>query len=298
MPRLLKTISHDISRSFLIGFIALLIVIPAAILFIVLLYENNHNTISDTFLILAGIIWMGTFLGGMALFISTTSHRRKKWLDSVFNPLGLSGRRYMINWWQYNGMYAGREITARFYKGPTLDLILSTSLQTRFGVATPNEIGEALASELNKPTVRVSAPELQGMNVFALDEAWFNRLCESTEFKGCLARLLQAGDSWALIQQVILTPGQLQLTLYRNKNLFKYDFSAAEVKIWVEDLSTLLGIAETSPAPLIKAELTNLEKTARSGKLTRRAVWIVIGFFLIIGACFGLTLLFLVRFAG
>ena len=52
----------------------------------------------------------------------------------------------MINWWQYNGMYAGREITARFYKGPTLDLILSTSLQTRFGVATPNELGEALTN--------------------------------------------------------------------------------------------------------------------------------------------------------
>jgi hypothetical protein len=298
MSRILKTLSHDISRSFLIGFVALLIVIPAAILFVVLLYENNHNTLSDTFLILAAILWMGVFLGGMILFIATTNHRRKKWLDSVFTPLGLTGNRYMVNWWQYRGSVGGREVTARFYKGPTLDLILSTSLQTRFGVATPNELGAALANGLNKPPLIISAPELQGMTVYALDEDWFNRLCESAEFTGSLVRLLHAGESWALIQQVILTPGQLQLTLYRNKNLFQYDFTVEEIKTWMDDLLKLLNIAEASSAPRVTAELTTLEKSARSGSLTRRAVWIVIGFFLVIGACFGLTLWFLVKYAG
>jgi hypothetical protein len=298
MSRILKTFSHDISRSILIGFVALLIVIPAAIFFVVLLYENNHNTISDTFLILAGILWMGVFLGGMLLFITTTNHRRKKWLDSVFTPLGLTGSRTMINWWQYRGTIDGREMTARFYKGPTLDLILSTQLQTRFGVATPNELGPALATGLNKPTLRVSAPELLGMIVTALDEDWFTRLCTSAEFSTCLSRLLHAGESWALIQQVILSPGQIQLTLYRNKNLFKYDFTAEEVKAWTDDLLRLLALAEASPAPFVIAELSNLEKSARSGSLTRRAVWIVIGFFLVIGACFGLTLWFLVKFAN
>lgn len=298
MPRILKTLSHDISRSFLIGFVALLIVIPAAILFVVLLYENNHNSISDIFLILAGILWMAVFLGGMFLFITTTNHRRKKWLDSVFTPLGLTGHRSMINWWQYEGSVADRSMTARFYRGPTLDLILSTTLQTRFGVSTPNELGSALADGLNKPPLRLSAPELLGMTAYALDEAWFNRLCESPEFANCLARLLRAGESWALIQQVILSPGQLQLTLYRNKNLFKYDFTTDKVKAWTDDLLRLLTLAENAQAPLVTAELTNLEKSARSGKLTRRAVWIVIGFFLVIGACFGLTLWFLVNYAG
>jgi hypothetical protein len=298
MVRILKTVSHDISRSFLIGFVALLIVIPAAILFVVLLYENNHNTVSDTFLILAGVVWMGVFLGGIILFITNTDRRRKKWLDSVFKPLGLTGSRYMLNWYQYRGRLGGRDVTARFYKGPTLDLIFSTPLKTRFGVATPNPLSEALADGLNKPPLRVTVPELQGMTVYALDEEWFNRLCASAEFTACLARLLHAGESWALIQQVILTPGQLQLTLYRNKNLFKFDFTADEAKSWADDLLTLLKIAETAPAPLVTAALSNLEKSARSGKLTRRAVWIVMGFLALISACFGLTLWFLVRFAN
>ncbi len=298
MSRVLKTISHDISRGFLIGFVALLIVIPGAILFLVLLYENNHQTISDAFLIVAGVVWMGVFLGGMLLFITTTNRRRKKWLDSVFNPLGLTGRRTMVNWWQYTGSVNGREMLARFYRGPTLDLIVNTPLQTRFVVATPNELTNALSNGSQKPPMRVSTVELQGMTISALDEDWFIRLCDSSEFAGCLARLLQAGESWALLKQVILAPGQIQLTLYRNKNLFKYDFTADEVKTWLDDLLLLLQIAESAPAPMVTAELSNLEKAARSGKLTRRAVWIVIAFFLVIGACFGLTLWFLVKYAG
>lgn len=298
MSRLLKTISHDISRGFLISFVALLIVIPGAILFLVLLYENNHRTISDGFLIAAGIVWMGVFLGGMLLFITTTNRRRKKWLDSVFNPLGLTGRRTMINWWQYTGSVDGREVLARFYKGPTLDLIVTTLLKTRFVVASPNELTSILSNGTNKLPMRVSASELQGLTISALDENWFTRMCDSTEFAGSLASLLHAGESWALLRQVILSPGQIQLTLYRNKNLFKYDFTTEEVKAWLDDLMTLLTLAESEPAPLITAELTNLEKTARSGKLTRRAVWIVIGFLLLIGVCFGLALWFLVRFGG
>lgn len=298
MSRIIKTISHDISRGFLIAFVAILIVIPMAILFVVLLYEHNRNAISDTFLILAAALWMGFFFGGMVLFITTTDRRRKKWLDSVFNPLGLSGRRTMINWWQYDGFLNGREITARFYKGPTLNLIVSTPLQTRFGAAIPTELGTAYVNIVNKPMVKVSAPELQGMTLSALDADWFTSLCASAEFCGCLARLLHAGDSWALTRQVILTPGQLQLTLYRNQNLFKYDFSNEEVKSWLDDLMTLLAISETAQAPKVTSELSNLEKAARSGKLTRRAVWILIGFFLIIGTCMGLTLWFLVKFAG
>lgn len=297
MSRIIKTISHDISRGFIIGFVALLIVIPGAILFLVLLYENNHQAVSDVFLIVAGVVWMGVFLGGLLLFITTTNRRRKMWLNSVFNPLGLTGHRTMVNWWQYTGCINGRDVMARFYKGPTLDLILSTSLQTRFGVARPNGLSSALADTFNKPPMLISAPGLQDLTIYAHDEVWFNSLCDSAEFTGSLVRLLNAADSWALIQQVILTPGQIQLTLYRNKNLFKYDFTAEDVKSWLDDLMLILQIAEAAPAPSVKAEHTKLEKAARSGKLTRRAVWIVVGFFLVIGACMSLTLWFLVKFA-
>lgn len=52
----------------------------------------------------------------------------------------------------------------------------------------------------------------------------------------------------------------------------------------------------SSPTLLVTAELNNLDKATRSGKLTRRVVKIVMEYFLVIGACFGLPLLFLYRF--
>ena len=298
MSQIRKTVAHDISRALLIALVALLLVIPSVILFIALFYENHNADLSDTFLIAAGVIWMVVFIGGLLLLIGLTSRRRKKWLDRVFNPLGLTGHRYMLNWWQYQGRVSGRQVTARFYRGPTLDLIVNTPLKTRFGFSTPNELGEKVADALNRSLTVLQSSELNGITVWALDEAWLARLLESAEFVDCVSRLLQAGESWALIRQVILTPEQIRLTLYRNQNLFEYDFSAQEVQTWLDDLMRLLRIAESAPPPIIAAELTSLEKQARSGKLTRRAILILLAFLLSLGACFGVALWLLVRYAG
>ena len=298
MSQIRKTVAHDISRAFLIALIASLVVIPSIILFIVLLYKNNSGDLSDTFLIVAAVVWMGVFIGGLLLLIGLTSRRRKKWLDGVFSPLGLTGQRYMLNWWQYEGKFAGRQITARFYKGPTLDLIVTTPLKTRFGFSTPNELGEKIATTLNRPANVLDTPELKGVTAWALDEGWLAGLLVTSEFSGCISRLLNAGQSWALIRQIVLTPERLQLTLYRNRNLFEYDFSTEEVQSWLEDLMRLLQIAESAPPPVVTAELTSLEKQVRSGKLTRRVILILLAFLLLFGACFGLALWLLVRYAG
>lgn len=298
MSQIRKTVAHDISRAFLIALIASLVVIPSIILFIVLLYKNNSGDLSDTFLIVAAVVWMGVFIGGLLLLIGLTSRRRKKWLDGVFVPLGLTGRRYMLNWWEYEGRLAGRQVIARFYKGPTLDLIVITPLKTRFGFSTPNELGDKVAGALNRSTNVLDSPELPGITSWALDESWLARLLTSAEFAGCVSRLLKAGESWALIRQVILAPEQLRLTLYRNRNLFDYDFSAEEVQAWFDDLMRLLQIAESAPPPMLTAEVTSLEKQARSGKLTRRVILILLTILLLFGACFGGTLWLLVRYAG
>jgi hypothetical protein len=298
MARILKTATHDISRGFLIGFVALLIVLPSAFLGVVLLYENQQRALSDAFLIAAGILWMVVFLGGMLLFIRITQSRRKKWLDGVFAPLGLSGHRFLGTWWEYTGLYEGRELTARFYKGPTLDLILSTTLQTRFGVSNENELGDYLAAKLYKPALFMNSAEWQGITVHALDEGWFTQLSTQPEAVAALMRLLKEGEKWALVRQVILSPGSMRLTFYRNNNLFNYDFDTQEVRGHVEDLLTLAKTAEALPPPQITDTLSELEKNARSGKLGRRAVLILVLFFLMAGACFGLALWFLVRYGG
>lgn len=297
-PPPLKTYGHDISRSFLLLFIAVLVVYPFAFLLLVLLFENQSGHISDTLLVVGAVIWMTVFLGGMMLFVKTTTRRRKKWLDSVFCPLGLTGRNTMINWWEYHGSFAGREVLARFYKGPTLELIVSTALKTRFVISTPNELASALPERFQSSPLILRQASLSGNLANAIDPPWFLNLLDDGEVEGCLNRLLNAGQSWALIRQVILSPGELKLMLYRNKNLLQYDFTAEEVRGWLSDLTRFLDEAENGSSPLVNAELTSLEKSVRSGKAGRRAILIVLGFLLILSACFGMLLWLLVKYGG
>lgn len=231
MPSFFKMIFKDFSRSLLIIYISLLVVIPLSFIFIViLLWRDRYSQISDWVLIAFFIVWELIFLGGLAAFVIVVTRRRKKWLDSVFTPLGLVGHRYLINWWEYRGMIQGREVLVRFYKGPTLDLFIQTPLQTRFGVTTPDQPGLFIADLLNKTPMRVSNPRAQGLCVFALDEAWMNDFLSSDEVADALSRLVNAAGSWPLIRQVLLAPGLLKLTLYRNKNLFEVHFDSQEIK--------------------------------------------------------------------
>ena len=295
MKEPLKTYSHDISRGYLIGFISLLVGIPCVILFVIMLYENQIGNLSDLFLMIGAIVWLVVFAGGLILFITSTSRRRKKWLDHVLNPLGLSGNRYLINWWEYRGRYAGRSVKARFYKGPTFDLIFSTSLMTHFGVTKPNEWDSWLAAHLNKTPVAIPDPLFTGFTAFASDEEWFNQLYARPSLSAALLRLLTVGAEWALVRQVILAPGEIRLSLYRNKNLLAYDLLTEEVKSWMDDLTALLDDAESAPPPRVQEQLSRLEQSARSGRLSRRAVWILIGFFVAVSACFLLAFMVLAR---
>jgi hypothetical protein len=282
MSNLIKIVFKDTFRGLLVLIISLLIVCPLSIFFLLVpFWEENRAEIGDWVLIAAGVAWMTIFLGGMAALIYTVSHQRKKWLDSVFTPLGLSGRSYLLNWWEYRGLVGGRELTAQFYKGPTLRISIQTRLKTRFGITEQDQPGLFLADLVHKHPLVLTSPELKSLAVFALDETWTGRLLESQAVEPVL-RLMKAGETWALIRQLILQPGQLTLMLYRNKNLWDYNFTADEVRRWVEDMFVLLHLAESLPPPVMTAEENPLEKASRTGQSIRSATLIVIGF---LGLC-------------
>jgi hypothetical protein len=88
-------------------------------------------------------------------------------------------------------------------------------------------------------------------------------------------RLLQAGQSWALIQQVVLGPGAFRLRLYRNKHLFKYEITSEETRRWFDDLLVLARAAESLPAPTVTAEESSAERLVRSGGAGRIGLIIV-----------------------
>ena len=152
-----------------------------------------------------------------------------------------------------------REIIARFYRGPTLDLYVGTPLQTRLGVGEKSHASLALAGMLNRQHLVLDDPDLDAWSVFALDDEWARSLLANPAAKSLLQRLMRAGESWSLMRQVYLQPGMFHLRLYRNKNLFRYDIEPEEAREWLNDLLALARIAEGLPTPRVTAEESGAE---------------------------------------
>ena len=267
MLKLLGARFKDQMRGVVISLLSTVIVVPlACVLIFIPLWFVTRSDASIWVLIVPAGLFLLILLGGGWGALAWTFYRRKRWLDSLFTPWGLTGSAYMISGRQYQGDARGREIIARFYRGPTLDLYVGTPLQTRLGIAEKSQTSLALAGMFGREPLSLADPDLDGLSIFALDEEWARSLLADPEAKALLQRLIRAGESWVLMRQVYLQPGAFHLRLYRNKNLFKYGIEPEEAQEWLDDLVALARIAEGLPAPQVTAEESGAEQLVRSGR--------------------------------
>jgi len=270
MFKLLKAWSLAYGRSVIIALIATAIVLPLGCLFVfVPLWLVTRANLSIWVLIVSASLYVLILNGGVFGTAAYVLHRRKRRLDAIFTPLGLAGERYLLTGRQYHGTVEGRQVSARFYRGPMLELHLGTPLQTRFGVAEEGSTTLALAGLFGRQPLALDDPDLSGLHIFALDEGWTRSLLADPEARTLIRRLMRAGESWALVRQVVLGPGTLRLRLYRSKRLFKYEIAPEEARRWLDDLLALARIAEGLPAPRVTAEESSAERLARSGGASR-----------------------------
>ena len=272
-------------RGCIIRLIATVVVVPLALVLIIvpLILIQNSNNLSNTtvFLITAVpmLLFFAIIFGGCLIFIVVVRKRRSSWLDAIFGQggLGLEGRSYLFNFRQYHGQLHGRKVDVYFYRGPTLDIFISTSLKTRFNIGDKNRIGLALARTMNRTPIEINEPAWQNLSVFALDADWMRRLLANPQAKTILLRLLTDRND-ALFRQVHLQPEGLYLKLYRNQNLFKYGLTAEQVNRWMSDLFTLAQIAESLPAPMITDAASSLEQQNQSNRdnITKKVTCIMI----------------------
>jgi hypothetical protein len=276
MSRLLKALSLAYGRAVIVVLIATAIVLPLGCLFIfVPLWLVTRTDLSIWVLIVSTSLYVLILNGGAVGTLVWILRRRKRRLDAAFTPLGLTGERYMLTGRQYHGTVAGRQVDVRFYRGPMLELHLSTPLQTRLGVAEVGSTTPALARLFGREPLGLNDPDLSGLRVYALDEDWTRSILANPEARTLVQRLLSAGESWALVQQVVLGPGAFRLRLYHSKHLFKYEITPKEAGRWLDDLLALARIAEGLPAPAVTAEESAAERLVRTGGTTRIGLIIV-----------------------
>jgi len=276
MSKLLKAWSLAYGRAFVVVLIATAIVLPLGCLFIfVPLWLVTRADLSIWILIASASLYVLILNGGVFGTLVWMLRRRKRRLDAAFTPLGLEGERYMLTGRQYRGTIEGRQARVLFYRGPMLELHLSTPLQTRFGVAEVGSTTPALAHLFGRDPLDLDDPDSGGLRVYALDESWARSLLAAADSRRLIKRLLNGGGGWALVKQVVLGPGSFRLRLYRSKHLFKYEITPEDAQQWIDDLLALAQTAEGLPAPTLTDEESTGERLVRSGGAVRVGLLIV-----------------------
>ena len=266
MSKLIRAWSLAYARSAVVGLMAAAAVLPLGCLCVfVPLWLVTRADVSIWVLILSASLYVVMLNGGTFAASLWILRRRKRRLDAAFLPLGLEGERYMLTGRQYHGAVQGHGVKVLFYRGPMLELHLETPLQTRFGVAEVSSSTPGMARLFNRQPLDLADPALEGLRVFALDEAWARALMADAEARSLIQRLMRAGESWALLRQVVLAPGAFRLRLYQNKHLFRFDITHEEAQGWIDDLLTLASTAEALPAPTLTDEESTAERMVRTG---------------------------------
>jgi hypothetical protein len=250
MQKLFKTMLQDHLRAVIISLISAVIAIPliCACIFIPIAIANQANDETSALLIMVipACLFLLIMIGGSFGTIFFVFSRRARQYDGIFAPLGLEGKMYMLSGRRYQGTVQGRQMDVKVYRGPALDMQITTPLQTKLSVANSDTVSVGLARVFGREPLPLSDPGLSGMTVFTHDEGWTHSLLANAEVQDSLRRLI-LNDGGYLMRQVHLEPGKLRLFLYRSRQMFKFGITADEVSQWVDALISIARIAESLP---------------------------------------------------
>ncbi len=266
MSTIFSEAGRGCGRSLVIQLIAVAIVVPLACVLILLpLALVGRSNLSIWYLIIPASLFLLILFGGGAGGMVFVFTRRTRHLDTVFTPLGLTGQLYQLFFRQYHGSVEGREVGVYLYRGPSLELDISTSLQTRLGVTQQQRDTLFLARLFKREPLSLADPAMDGLIAFALDEDWTRALLARSETPKLLQRLA-AFESSFTHRHVLLRPGWIRLHLFGSRNLldFNFDITPEQARQWLDDLAALVRIAEGLPAPQVAAEESSAERLASS----------------------------------
>jgi hypothetical protein len=200
------------------------------------------------------LIILGTIAWG-----AISLRRRASWLDAVFAPLGLNGKAYLWNGRQYHGQVRGRQVDVYLYRGPNLDIYVASSTNTRMGIGLKGRITEAASQITSLPELIFYDPGLEQLTITALDEQWGRGLLNNSTARDAILRLTSAQPGFEF-RNLLIQPEAIQL---QNNHFHWKGITAENLQLWMDDLLSLAGIAESQPAALMTASATILERKTR-----------------------------------
>jgi hypothetical protein len=273
MNKWIRAFFKDTQRGCLVQAIAIAIGLPLGLglvalpLFIIsfLSGPSEDTVLLTVFLVMAPIMLI--VMGGAFGAVFLVTRRRGNWLDELFAPLGLEASSYAMTGRQYHGRYQDRQLDIFFYRGPGLLFYVGAEAATRLAAAAQNEIVPQLARLFNGRPLEHNAPELEGIVVFAHEEAWGQKFVAQTAVQTALRRLIR-GENAFLFRQVHIRPGAIYLKLWRTDRMLQMELTAAQIAEWTENLLLLAEMIEKTPPPAEILPVSAAEERIRSGKVT------------------------------
>lgn len=242
--------------------LALCLILAAVMLATSLPADGDGTTLIWLFVCLAPLGLL--LLGGPFAAIYIVTRRRARWLDEMFAPLGLSGSSYTMTGRQYHGRYQDRQLDVYIYRGPEVRFYVSTDVATCLSAAAEEDVAQSLAKLFNGPPLAHNQPGLEGIAIFAHEEAWGRAFAADPAIADLVRRLIHGKNSF-LFRQVHVRPGAVHLQLWRTDRMLSLEITAEQVAEWTEVLLRLAELVERLPPPSEKLAITPLEERARRG---------------------------------
>ena len=265
MSKFVREAGAGCGRSVVIRLAAVLIAVPLFCLLIVVpLGLVARLGLNPLWLALPAGLYLLLILGGGLGGLAWVVARRRKQLDELCAPLGLTGSLYQLFFRQYHGTVDGRQVAIYFYRGPAVEIDVESTLATRFAVTQADSDTRFLAGLFKREPLVLDDPTMERLWAATLDEEWARTLLTEPEIPPFLQRLVDFAGSFTR-RHVVLRPGAWRLTLFGSARLLDFNFNLTpeRMRTLLDDLLALIQIAEALPAPGVTAEESSAERMAR-----------------------------------
>ena len=211
--------------------------------------KNGNDEIIPFILLAIAVGLIFTLLGIPVLVYILQIRSRAKYLDAIFKPLGLNGELYLIVGRHYWGEINGREVDVYIYRGPSMEIHISSQTNTRVLVMPNKTIPVKVSGIFNKQPMQIENPGYTKYSLYPDDENWAKYLVQQSDTLSIFQSLIYGHADWEIFRHLEIQADRIMLYLHRSKKLFTNlnDFSAAAA--WLESLQTLAALVEKLPAP-------------------------------------------------
>ena len=295
--KIIKSWGAACARQVLIIIIVFVIMLVATVSLISLsvllpIQQSQRSTV-----IFSGLMFsLFLVLLGIMIWYAYAQRQRSNQLDSAFNPLGLKGKAYLWNGRQYHGTLNGRQMDVYFYRGPSLDIYLTSPTNTRLSIGLSGPLNGMAARALNQSELTIVDPDLAQLAFVSLDQEWGRQLLEVPQAKAAILQLISTRLGHGF-RNLLIQPEAILLQI----NLLDLrEVTTDNVRYWLNDLLDLARIIEALPPPSVTAAASAMERKNRMNR-TEYALpvaGVTWGIFTVMAVIFVILIIFIVLTSG